>query len=68
MSRTTVDLDDALLAEAAEIPGTTSTRATIDGALAECVAAARRRRFVELMDEGVFDGLRDPEVMRGAWR
>lgn len=68
MSRTMVDLDDALLAEAAEILGTTTKRATINGALAEFVAAARRRRFVELMDEGVFDDLRDPDVMRGAWR
>ncbi|WP_267883975.1 hypothetical protein [Streptomyces sp. NRRL F-4474] len=31
-------------------------------------AADLRRRFVELMDEGVYDDLRDPEVMRGAWR
>lgn len=45
------------LVEAAEISGTT-----------EFVAAALRRRFVELMDEGVFDDLRDPAVMRGAWR
>ncbi|MGW0392329.1 type II toxin-antitoxin system VapB family antitoxin [Streptomyces sp. NPDC003042] len=65
MPRTMVDLDDALLAEAAEILGTTTKRATINGALAEFVAAARRRRFVELMDEGAFDDLRDPEVMRG---
>ncbi|KJK47404.1 type II toxin-antitoxin system VapB family antitoxin [Streptomyces sp. NRRL F-4428] len=59
---------DAFLAEAAEIPGTTTKRATVNGALAEFVAAARRRRFVELMDEGVFHDLRDPDVMRGAWR
>ncbi|MFJ9766547.1 hypothetical protein ACIRUY_22275 [Streptomyces erythrochromogenes] len=31
-------------------------------------AADLRRRFVELMDEGVCDDLRDPGVMRGAWR
>ncbi|MFJ6780665.1 type II toxin-antitoxin system VapB family antitoxin [Streptomyces yangpuensis] len=66
--RTMVDLDDALLAEAAEILGTATKRATINGALAELVAAARRRRFADLVDEGVFDDLRDPDVMRGAWR
>ncbi|MEV6687832.1 type II toxin-antitoxin system VapB family antitoxin [Streptomyces sp. NPDC053429] len=68
MSRTMVDLDDALLAEAAEILGTSTKRATINGALAEFVAAARRRRFVELVDEGALDDLRDPDVMAGAWR
>lgn len=68
MSRTMIDLDDALLAEAAEILGTTTKRATINGALAEFVAAARRRRFMEMLDEGLFDDLADPEVMAGAWR
>ncbi|MEU5150916.1 type II toxin-antitoxin system VapB family antitoxin [Streptomyces yangpuensis] len=62
-----VDLDEALLAEAAESLGTTTKRATINGASAEFVAAARRR-FVEPVDEGVFDDLRDPDVMRGAGR
>ncbi|MET7566980.1 type II toxin-antitoxin system VapB family antitoxin [Streptomyces sp. NPDC005492] len=68
MSRTMIDLDDALLAEAAEILGTTTKRATINGALAEFVAAAKRRRFMEMLDEGLFDDLADPEVMAGAWR
>ncbi|NUQ99640.1 MAG: type II toxin-antitoxin system VapB family antitoxin [Streptomyces sp.] len=68
MSRTMIDLDDALVAEAAEILGTTTKRATINGALAEFVAAAKRRRFMEMLDEGDFDDLADPEVMAGAWR
>ncbi|MEV6385643.1 type II toxin-antitoxin system VapB family antitoxin [Streptomyces sp. NPDC051773] len=68
MSRTMIDLDDALVAEAAEILGTTSKRATVNGALAEFVAAAKRRRFMELLEEGVLDDLSDPEVMAGAWR
>ncbi|MFD5254912.1 type II toxin-antitoxin system VapB family antitoxin [Streptomyces bobili] len=68
MSRTMIDLDDALVAEAAEILGTTTKRATVNNALAEFVAAAKRRRFVELLEEGVLDDLSDPEVMAGAWR
>ncbi|MFD9395819.1 type II toxin-antitoxin system VapB family antitoxin [Streptomyces sp. NPDC060000] len=68
MSRTMIDLDDALVAEAAEILGTTTKRATVNGVLAEFVAAAKRRRFVELLEEGVLDDLADPEVMAGAWR
>ncbi|WP_149824647.1 type II toxin-antitoxin system VapB family antitoxin [Streptomyces tailanensis] len=68
MSRTMIDLDDALVAEAAEILGTSTKRATVNGALAEFVAAAKRRRFVELLEEGVLDDLADAEVMAGAWR
>ncbi|MGX4691372.1 type II toxin-antitoxin system VapB family antitoxin [Streptomyces sp. JNUCC 63] len=68
MSRTMIDLDDALVAEAAEILGTTTKRATVNAALAEFVAAAKRRRFMEMLDEGVFDDLGDSTVMAGAWR
>lgn len=68
MLRTMIDLDDALLAEAAEILGTTSKRATVNGALAEFVAAAKRRQFVELLEEGALDDLGNPEVMAGTWR
>ncbi|MFE9634264.1 type II toxin-antitoxin system VapB family antitoxin [Streptomyces sp. NPDC006463] len=42
LSRAMVDLDEVLLAEAAEILGTTSRRATVNGVLAEFVAARRR--------------------------
>ncbi|MEU8569954.1 type II toxin-antitoxin system VapB family antitoxin [Streptomyces pathocidini] len=68
MSRTMIDLDDALVQEAAEILGTTTKRATINGALAEFVAAAKRRRFMEMLDEGLFEDLGDPGVMVEAWR
>lgn len=68
MSRTMIDLDDALVAEAAEILGTTTKRATVNGALAEFVSAAKRQRFMEMLDEGVFSDLGDPEVMARAWR
>ncbi|GHE34845.1 MULTISPECIES: type II toxin-antitoxin system VapB family antitoxin [Streptomyces] len=67
MTRTMIDLDDALVAEAAEILGTKTKRATINGALGEFVAAAKRRRFMELLDSGAFDDLADPDVMARAW-
>ncbi|MYX37585.1 MULTISPECIES: type II toxin-antitoxin system VapB family antitoxin [unclassified Streptomyces] len=66
--RTVIDVDDALLQEAAEILGTTTKRATVNGALAEFVAAAKRRRFIEMLDEGAFDDLTDAEVTADAWR
>ncbi|MEO3749349.1 type II toxin-antitoxin system VapB family antitoxin [Streptomyces sp. B6B3] len=68
MSRTVIDLDDALIEEAAAILGTTTKRATVNGALEEFVAAARRRRFLDLLDDGVFDDLADADVMARAWR
>jgi hypothetical protein len=61
MFRTMIDLDDVLVAD-------TTKRATVNGALAEFVAVAKRRRFVDLLEEGVLDDLSDPEVMAGAWR
>ncbi|WP_328769741.1 type II toxin-antitoxin system VapB family antitoxin [Streptomyces sp. NBC_00286] len=63
-----IDIDDVLVAEAAEILGTTTERATVNAAPAELVAVAKRRRFMEMLDEGIFDDLADPEVMAGAWR
>jgi Arc/MetJ family transcription regulator len=68
MSRTVIDLDDALIEEAAAILGTTTKRATVNGALEEFVASARRRRFLDLLDDGVFDDLADADVMARAWR
>ncbi|WP_431959488.1 hypothetical protein [Actinacidiphila sp. bgisy160] len=38
------------------------------GAPAEFVAAAERRRFLEMLDEGAFDDLADAEVTADAWR
>ncbi|MFE2543356.1 type II toxin-antitoxin system VapB family antitoxin [Actinacidiphila glaucinigra] len=66
--RTVIDVDDALLQEAAAILGTTTKRATVNGALSEFVAAAKRRRFIEMLDEGAFDDLTDAEVTADAWR
>ncbi|MGW7352142.1 type II toxin-antitoxin system VapB family antitoxin [Streptomyces sp. NPDC054784] len=56
------------MTQATDLPGTTTERATVNGALGEFVAAAKRRRFLELLDEGVFDDLTDDEVMAGARR
>ena len=67
MSRTTIDLDDVLVVEAAALLGTTK-RATVNGALAEFVAAAKRQRFVAMLEDGVLSDLGDPEVLAKAWR
>lgn len=56
MAKTSVDIDQDILQEAAEILGTTTLRATIDAALHEVVHARRRLELVALLSqEGRFD-------------
>lgn len=44
MTRIVIDIDDEVLAEAAEEPGTTTTEDTVNAALREVVAHRRRLR------------------------
>lgn len=46
--RTNIDIDDALLAEAQELAGTTTKRATVQHALEELLRRKSRRRMLEL--------------------
>lgn len=67
--RTTIEIDDALLAEAQEALGTVGLKATVDRALAEVVRAQRRRRLAHRLRLGLgvdFDPLTDGRAR--AWR
>jgi Arc/MetJ family transcription regulator len=68
MSKRLVDIDDDLLAEATRVLGASTMKETVNGALAELVAAERRRRHADRLE--AMDGLDldDPDVMAGAWR
>lgn len=68
MHKTTLEVDEELVARAGAILGTRGLKATVQRALEEVVAREARRRFVErlLVMEGL--DLDDPEVMAGAWR
>jgi len=56
MSKTSVEIDQDILHEAAEILGTQTLRATIDAALREVVHAKRRLELIALLrQEGRFD-------------
>lgn len=68
MSRTLLDLDDELLAEAARLLGTRTKKDTVNGALAELVAHRRRQELVEWLATDPLPDLRDPDVMSQAWR
>jgi len=63
-SRTTVDLDDELLAEAAKIFGTTTKTATVTAARRAAVNRQRRREFADWLKTGglpALTGLTDPD-------
>ncbi|MGQ0778882.1 MAG: type II toxin-antitoxin system VapB family antitoxin [Pseudonocardiales bacterium] len=60
--RTNIDIDDALLAEAAEIAGTTTKKSTVEAALRELIRRHNVRRVLEL--RGNFDWEGDLQEMR----
>ena len=56
MAKTSVEIDQDILQEAAEILGTRTLRATIDAALREVVHARKRLELIALFSqEGRFD-------------
>ncbi len=68
MRKTSVDIDDRLLEQVRDVLGTSSIKATIDGALREVMRAEARRREIEAL--AGMDGLdlADEKVMAKAWR
>ncbi|MEV0194243.1 type II toxin-antitoxin system VapB family antitoxin [Kitasatospora sp. NPDC089913] len=55
-----IDVNDALLAEAAEIFGTTSKVATVNAALADAVKRRKGREFLDWLADGGLPGLTGP--------
>jgi Arc/MetJ family transcription regulator len=66
--KTTIEVDDELIARAGAVLGTRGLKATIHRALEEVVARQARLRLVDRLR--AMDGLDldDAEVMRQAWR
>jgi Arc/MetJ family transcription regulator len=52
MSRTILDVDDELLADAAKIFGTTTKKATVNAALQAAVKREKRREFADWLKNG----------------
>lgn len=59
MSRTVLDVDDDLLAEAAKILGTSKKVATVNAALADVVRRRKREQFADWVKHG---GLASPDT------
>jgi len=57
MGKTLIDIDLELLSQAQEILGTTTKKATVNGALREVVRRWAARELSELAQGGVFDEL-----------
>jgi Arc/MetJ family transcription regulator len=66
--KTTLDVDDELVNQAARILGTSGLKATVDRALREVIAREARERLIDQLK--VMDGLDldKPDVMEQAWR
>jgi Arc/MetJ family transcription regulator len=62
--KTSVEIDQDIVQQAAEVLGTTTLRATIDAALREVVHARRRLELVALLGQ---EGRFDFEAAKRAW-
>ncbi|MGW5850946.1 type II toxin-antitoxin system VapB family antitoxin [Streptomyces sp. NPDC055254] len=65
MARTVIDVDDALLAEAAEIFGTKTKVATVNAALQDVVNRRKREDFLSWLAGGGLPDLTGPMVPAG---
>jgi Arc/MetJ family transcription regulator len=68
MRKTTIVIDDDLVAQAKRALGTTGLKETIDAALLEAVRAQIRRDHIERLQAMRGLDLDKPEVMDQAWR
>ncbi len=68
MSTTQIDLDQKLLAQAAEVLGTKTKKDTVNEALRRVVQDEIRRSHLAELAGGALPDLADPDVMATAWR
>ncbi|WP_255953134.1 type II toxin-antitoxin system VapB family antitoxin [Streptomyces odontomachi] len=60
MARTVIDVDDEMLAEAAQIFGTTTKVATVNAALEDAIKRRKRASFLSWLAEGGLPDLTGP--------
>ncbi len=68
MRKTTLEIDDGVLAEARRILGTSGIKDTVDAALRTVRLQDARRQLIEQLRTRDGLDLDDPEIMRPAWR
>lgn len=72
--RTTIDVDKAALDAASRVLGTKTLKDTVNAALSEVIASARRRKLIERIERGALPAptpaqlarLRAPRLQSGA--
>jgi Arc/MetJ family transcription regulator len=62
--RTTIDIDKALAEEASKVLGTTTLKGTVNAALREVTAAARRGSLIERIHRGALPAPTPSELAR----
>ncbi len=71
MAKTLIDIDDDVLAEVAEVLGTTTKKDTVDAALRKILADRRRTDALDGMilaaRNGDFDEMLDPQYKMKVW-
>lgn len=65
MRRTTLDIDEVMLAKAKEALGTTGVKDTVNEALLEVVRREAGKRLIKRLKEN--EDLANPEIMARAW-
>lgn len=68
VTKTLIDLDDAVLDRALELSGERTKKAVVRLALEEYVRRREFSLFVDFVDTGALDDLGDPEVIAAAQR
>jgi Arc/MetJ family transcription regulator len=68
VTKTVIDIDDDLLAQAQAILGTTTKKDTVNTAMREIVRRAAANELIEMGRRGAFKDLLDPEVRKRMWR
>ena len=68
MSKTLIDIDDAVLARAQELSGIPTKKGVVAVALERMVRGLELDSYTEFVNSGAVDDLSDPEVVRSAQR
>jgi Bacterial antitoxin of type II TA system, VapB len=68
MTKTLIDIDDAVLARAQQLSGLATKEATVAAALAEMVRRLELDEYTGFVCSGALEDLANPEVIRAAQR
>lgn len=68
MTKTLIDIDDALLAKAMELTGAVTKKAAVNDALAQVVRRGEALGYVDLLRSGIAVDLDDARVIDDAQR